>query len=212
MPGSNAGVNTYARDALEVSEMESGIYEPGTYDFVYLGYSTARYSTNDLKECAGEPYDVSASKHSCEMKCAYPDFTHKVVHNGRSNKTGEPKHESSSLYQEWSKAVKISNDYILNIQYGTIALGSVNGIDGEIYFGDATKIPLEDGSHAEWGSITPVVVSDTTVVLFIEYPGIGIGVITGTIDYEKVLVDFGTEETVLVLGMTEVGKQGKMCS
>ena len=34
---------------LNAKAWEEGIYEPGTYDFVYLGYGIARYSTNDLQ-------------------------------------------------------------------------------------------------------------------------------------------------------------------
>jgi hypothetical protein len=254
----NAGFNTYGRDVIA---WEEGIYEPGTYDFVYLGYGIARYSTNDQKECGGDPYDVSTNKHSCEMKCSYPDFSWKVVHNGRDNTTNLTAHFHDAGDNEWAKAITIDSGYVLNFQYSSVALGTVNSEDGEIYFGPKTDIPIPADSHATWGSVTPVMVpkkegsvkcpcvdedmamgygsycldwdsdgktwcfideekcsfkdfeayrsatrsmstctaTDSLVKIFLEYPGIGIGAITGTLDYKNAIVEF-TEDAELLVG------------
>jgi hypothetical protein len=120
VPGENTGYNTYARAP---TYLESGIYEPGEYDFVYLGYGTARYSTNDLMECAGDPYDVSSSIHSCENKCSLPDFSWKVVHNGRVNGTNFSEFFHTEHDTETGKALKIDESYVLNFQYSTSRWG-----------------------------------------------------------------------------------------
>jgi hypothetical protein len=77
----------------------------------------------------------------------------------------------------------------------TITIGIVDVVDHKTYFGDLLPLPFKLSSKKyKWShhyNFPPVVVSETDIVVFAEYPGQGIGMARGKVDPYSLSVEFG---------------------